>query len=161
MCPAKQPVARGDRLSAGAGVSDSGIEIVLAFLAIWVVTIVGISWLSGWKSLARVYPENALPAGGETFRFQTCRMRYGARYGSCVTFGADTRGLHLSVLFLFRFGHPPLFIPWSEVSASGGPGPGVTLKFLRVPDVPLTVGRQLAEDIAAASGGNFRPSHRA
>ena len=35
---------------------------------------------------------------------------------NCFTIGADTAGLYIVPWFLLRSGHPPLFIPWSEIS---------------------------------------------
>lgn len=32
--------------------------------------------------------------------------------------GANRDGLYLAVFSLFRLGHPPLFIPWSEITLS-------------------------------------------
>ena len=46
-------------------------------------------------------------------------MRWGANYNNCLTIGVDTAGLYLSPLFFFRIGHPPLFIPWTEISLRG------------------------------------------
>jgi len=43
-------------------------------------------------------------------------MRYWMGYNNCITVGAHHEGLYLAVLFLFRPGHPPLFIPWRDVS---------------------------------------------
>ena len=36
-------------------------------------------------------------------------------YAGCITFTPDGKGLGLSVLILFRVGHPPLFIPWNAI----------------------------------------------
>jgi hypothetical protein len=36
-------------------------------------------------------------------------------YSNCVNFGADETGLYMAVFRPFRFGHAPLFIPWSEI----------------------------------------------
>jgi hypothetical protein len=33
-------------------------------------------------------------------------------YGSCLIVGVDPTGIRLSILFPFRIGHPPLFLPW-------------------------------------------------
>ncbi len=32
-----------------------------------------------------------------------------------LTLGANQEGLYLASMFLFRFIHPPLLIPWSEI----------------------------------------------
>lgn len=43
-------------------------------------------------------------------------MRWNTNFGNCLTIGANRDGLYLAVLFLFRVGMPPLFIPWSEIT---------------------------------------------
>lgn len=42
-------------------------------------------------------------------------MRWSAHYGNCLRLGANGDGLYLAVLFLFRFMHPPLLVPWREI----------------------------------------------
>jgi len=45
-------------------------------------------------------------------------MRWIAGYGRCLTVGANETGLYLATFPFFMPGHPPLLIPWSEVSYS-------------------------------------------
>jgi hypothetical protein len=42
-------------------------------------------------------------------------MRWIAGYGNCLTVGASPDGFYLAISPLFRFRHPPLLIPWTEV----------------------------------------------
>ena len=42
-------------------------------------------------------------------------MRWLANYNRVLTLGASQEGLYLACMFLFRFMHPPLLIPWSEI----------------------------------------------
>ena len=57
-----------------------------------------------------------------------------------LTIGASRKGLYIAMLLPFRFRHPPLFIPWSDIAVTQkrmlfmtgtqfpmGPSPGVTL----------------------------------
>jgi hypothetical protein len=39
-----------------------------------------------------------------------------ANYNSVLHVGVQPEGLHLSVMALFRVGHPPLLIPWDEIT---------------------------------------------
>jgi hypothetical protein len=39
----------------------------------------------------------------------------GANYNRVLTLGASQEGLYLASMFLFRFMHPPLLVPWSEI----------------------------------------------
>jgi hypothetical protein len=36
-------------------------------------------------------------------------------YHSMLSFRVSDSGLKVSILFLFRLGHPPLFIPWDQM----------------------------------------------
>lgn len=92
---------------------------VLAFFAAWMAVIcLLISILTGWHTLAKRFRAQAEPYG-ETRTvgplFCTVYMRYWGHYSSCVRLTAAEDALYLSVLFLFRIGHPPLRIPWNEI----------------------------------------------
>jgi hypothetical protein len=64
----------------------------------------------------------------------------------------------MSIFFLFRAGHPALFIPWADIS-------GVTkrvwkvrvviLRFERCPKIPFWISKRLADNISQASGVQF------
>ena len=45
-------------------------------------------------------------------------MRGLAHYRNCLVIGANPAGLYLAVFLPFRVAHPPLFIPWNEVTQS-------------------------------------------
>jgi hypothetical protein len=47
-------------------------------------------------------------------------MRGLAHYRNCLVIGASPTGLYLAVFLPFRLAHPPLFIPWNEVTLSRG-----------------------------------------
>jgi hypothetical protein len=49
---------------------------------------------------------------------QSGQMRWLTNYNNCLTLGSNDAGLYLSILLLFRFRHPPLLIPWNEISVS-------------------------------------------
>ena len=82
-------------------------------------------------------------------------MRWLTGYGNCLTVGANSYGLYLRILFLFRFMHPPLFIPWSEVSIKTRRnlilGEQVTLTLGHERAIPLTI-RRLISKLKAAVG---------
>jgi len=134
--------------------TSSAIEFFIAFPVIWVVVVFAIGKFGGWTRLAGQYPSKP-QVGGRCFRFQSGRMRFRTGYGSCLAVGSDPFGLHLSILFLFRPGHPPLFLPWSEITIHQGSRRGVALRFSRVPDVPIILSKRLAVQLAEASSGIF------
>jgi hypothetical protein len=123
----------------------------LYFVALWTVICYGISWMSGWRALARRY-RCEQEFEGERWRFQSGRMRWNTRYGSILTVGANREGLYLAVLFLFRLGQPPLFLPWSEITASERRRwfmPGTQFVLGRDTQIPLWVFSRLGAKILA------------
>ena len=113
-----------------------------------------VPFLTGWHELAGEYPLSGTFLG-RRWRFRSANMRWGTRYGNCLTFGADQKGLFVSVLFPFRCGHPPLSIPWSEISVRQMRyffTERAEFRFRRAPSIPLYVSPALAEDLRAAAG---------
>jgi hypothetical protein len=87
---------------------------------------------SGWCRMhARCGgPPGPVPPGRS---FQAGRIGE-AKYNGVLRIAHDPFGLYLSVMFLFRVGHPPLFIPWSAF------GPVTVTKELWTERVRFTVG---------------------
>lgn len=83
------------------------------FISLWCFICKLLSFIGGWHRLTVMYP-----AGHEKPLIEH-RMQAGkvglARYKGCLNVGLLPEGLHLSVMWLFRLGHPPLLIPWSEL----------------------------------------------
>ncbi len=81
-------------------------------------------------------------------------MRWGANYNNCLIIGADPTGLYLSTLFFRRIGHPPLFIPWPEISLRG------RRKILFVEFVEFRLGREerIPFSIRAGLADKIRPA---
>jgi len=46
---------------------------------------------------------------------QSGQMRGLANYNNALTLGLSPEGLYLASMFLLRFMHPPLLVPWSEI----------------------------------------------
>jgi hypothetical protein len=92
---------------------------LVAFPLMWIGISFLISRIGGWSSLAKHYRDDQvrdlthLAEEVTWYRMRSVSMGI-SNYSSCVTLGASKTGLRLSVMFLFRVGHPPLFIPWSE-----------------------------------------------
>ncbi len=68
---------------------------------------------------------------------QSGQMRWWMYYNNVLTIGVNREGLYLAAMFLFRFMHPPLLIPWSEIKARKSKG-----WFFEY--VTFTMGRELA-----------------
>jgi hypothetical protein len=82
------------------------------FVGFWLFVVALISILGGWYQLGKKYaaPDSFL---GDCKGWQSGRIGLSS-YNSCLWIGTDLKGLYLKTgpLLLFRFLHPPLFIPW-------------------------------------------------
>ena len=123
-----------------------------------IVFLIGLFFLvgriSGWATLATLYRLSG-EFIGECWRFQSAEMRWKIGYNNCLTIGANASGLYLSVFFLFRFGHPNLFIPWPDISVSLKKSlftPCMEFRFRQAPTIPFRVNEKLGQRIAQASG---------
>ena len=83
-------------------------------LCLWFLVAAIISFVGGWFSLAKVYRTRA-PFNGTKWKMQSGQMRWLANYNNVLTLGASPEGLYLASMFLLRFMHPPLLVPWSEI----------------------------------------------
>ena len=108
------------------------------FIAMWCFVSLLISILSGWYVLSRRFRKQSEPYR-ETRNagpfFYAVYTRCWSHYSSVIRVTAAEDALYLSVLFLFRVGHPPLCIPWTEIEISR------TRRFWR-DSVVLTLGEQ-------------------
>ena len=125
------------------------IHIFISFLSLWMVISFLISILGGWWSLSQYYlskPHNLK----KKWNFQSAVMRFMTGYGNCLNISVTDRGLLLSVLFLFRVGHPPLLIPLDDIIIEKYRSwfmKGVKLNFRKAPNIPLHIGEKLAREI--------------
>ena len=131
-----------------------GNYVLPALVLFWAAVSFLISRISGWSLLARHYRmEDSFD--GQRWRFQSCRMRWMTSYNNALTIGADRRGLYLSLVFLFRPGHPPLFIPWKDVVFAVKPGPAANMmefRFRGEPAAVLHVNEKLGTAVLKARG---------
>ena len=122
----------------------------LGFAVWWAVVLCIIGWLSGWQALASRYPGSS-PFEGVRRRFQRIHLGW-AGYNNCVTIGTNADGLHLSLFWLFRPGHPPIFVPWSEITARMTRkwwSTVLELRFAAAPSIAVRLSEQLGRQIAA------------
>jgi hypothetical protein len=126
------------------------------FAAFWTAICLGIA-RAGWSSLAASYRSREA-FDGETRHFRSAQIGSSA-YRSCLTMGARPWGLYLSVLFPFRPGHPPLLIPWQDISATEtkrGFGSGYEMRFRRVPGVAMQVSKDLGDALQTEAGSMWK-----
>jgi hypothetical protein len=84
------------------------------FITMWCGISVVIARTGGWADLAVRYRLEG-PFRGRKWHFRSAGFGQWTSYGGVLTVGANSRGLYLAVMPLFRVGHPPLFIPWEDV----------------------------------------------
>jgi hypothetical protein len=124
---------------------------------VWILVCWIISRISGWALLEKAYPaQDAASLDGETWRFQSIQMRWATNYGNCVTVKTNSLGLGLSVLWLLRLGHPPLLIPWADITIhrvrrSRFFPALVEFSFRLEPSVPVRVSNKLFMKILGSS----------
>lgn len=94
------------------------IVLILFVIAVtWVTSAFALWWIaqtSGWKQLAREYPEKGErpPLG----KLGSCVFRRWLGYNNGIIVGTDTAGLHLwTIPVLMSWCHDPIEIPWSEI----------------------------------------------
>jgi len=94
------------------------VGMVLGFAAFfageWCLLVWLFSRIGGWSRLAQRYAATQQPSG-TIYSRQTAELGL-MRYRSCLTVGMSPEGLYLKVWPMFRLGHPPLLIPWADVS---------------------------------------------
>ncbi len=90
------------------------VPVALAgFALFWIAIAMLLGHVSGWKALHARYGS---PLGPLVPRSSLVSGRVGlVNYNNVLRVGCDPAGMYLSVLALFRAGHPAVFIPWNEV----------------------------------------------
>lgn len=136
--------------------------IPLFAISFWWIVLWAIARISGWSILAEHYEaldsyEGPKKLGQSALLERVKGMP--ARYNGLLVFGADGRGLRLSVLIFFRPFHPALVIPWSDISTASRKafvGGRVDISASRAPHVKIGVAPSLADWLTQTSGGLFR-----
>jgi hypothetical protein len=124
----------------------------LLFIPLWCAVSVFLAFMGGWRKLAMTYRASN-PFFGKKFYFQSASMQRMTNYNNVLIVGGNREGLFLSVLFIFRLGHPPLFFPWAEISFKEKEGKfydRLELRFTRCSDIPVTISKRLMEKIAGS-----------
>lgn len=129
----------------------------VVFAVFWSAVCIVLAAWGGWRSLARYYAGEVRMAKAG-WRFQSATMRRMTNYNFILTVTVGEDGLGLSVLGLFRPGHPPIKVPWNDIEAQADRHlllPAVKLVFRRTPGVFLRISPTLADRIGAARGADL------
>jgi hypothetical protein len=137
---------------------------LVAFVGLWIGISFIVSRIGGWATLATFYRLSG-SLNGECWQFQSGGLRWKMGYKNCLTVGVNPARLYLSVFFLFRFGHPNLFIPWAEISATLSKRDFLSIytefKFRQAPMIPFRVNERLAQRIIESAGSSWPGKDRA
>ncbi len=94
--------------------------IPFLFIPMWFLALYLTALVFGWMALAEKYarPGDKHSTGRtKLLSFLGVGM---AHYNTCVMISTDSEGLYLSLFFIFRPFHKPLFIPWKNITAEMG-----------------------------------------
>lgn len=109
------------QLNTPLGITIFSVMFVVFSAAVWCLTCVVISMLGGWFALTRRFTKQSEPLGEARKAgpwFYTVRLRSLGNYNSVIRLTAAEDALFPSVFLFFRPGHPPLRIPWNEITVS-------------------------------------------
>jgi hypothetical protein len=123
---------------------------IAVFMVVWLTIPLVIS-LFGWRELAGAYRARQ-PFTGPKWRWRTGYLGP-VRYKLALTIGADSSGLHVAMAAPLRIGHPPLSIPWTDVTivrVRGAFGSLLEFRFSRCA-VRLQVSGSMQGRLAAAA----------
>lgn len=125
------------------------------FVVFWILIVWLISAVGGWRALAARYRTD-LPFTGRMWRFRSGMMGGMARYNGLLTVGVNPAGLYLAVTPLFRPSHPPLFIPWPEVTVGSERRflqSFIVFRFSGVPNVSLWLYDRFGREVLECARG--------
>lgn len=127
-------------------------------VVLWLLVGATLSFVGGWFSLSRLY-RTQVRFDGAKWGGQSGRMRWLTSYNHVLTLGANREGLYLACMFLFRFMHPPLLIPWREIKVGRSKDwffEYVTFTMGHEVAIPLKIRAKVAERLKHEAG-NYWP----
>lgn len=151
----------------------AGMELwqVLGLFGLGVVAMLFFgSFASGWHRLAQHYPREYRFSGEwilmpdfDGNEDAGLVLDFNGQENENIDLGVDGRGLHLSMQLPFRLFHPPIFVPWSEVSSIAWAGipwsdnkTEVRFSFARCADISVTVGIEVARKMEIRAAGAWK-----
>jgi hypothetical protein len=134
------------------------LAALAGFTAFFSLILFVLATVGGWGRLAQRYRTDRL-FQGTIWKYQFGFMG-GVRYNGALTVGSGMEGFYLAVLPLLRPFHPPLLIPWSDVSV-GQRKQALWMQLVELrlgagPLASLWVSAALAQQIASAPGAYLR-----
>ncbi len=92
------------------------VLVIISFIGVWKFVCFLLSRASGWSRLAIHYRARSTFSGTQ-WASQSGRVGW-VSYKSILILGANADGLYMAVSSIFRTGHRPLLIPWSDITTT-------------------------------------------
>ena len=87
------------------------IPLVIVALGLYSIS----AFVSGWRELQRLYPDQE-SVNSQRVPWYSVNLGRSAYYSGVLHLDLSHRGFRLSITSLLRHYHPPIFIPWNEVT---------------------------------------------
>lgn len=91
----------------------AGMAFVGVFILIWCSVSLLSAKFGRWNQLASKYAATGIPTG-KMYRFQSAKLG-NVKYKNALNLHVSSRGLYMVPMVLFRFGHPPVLVPWRNI----------------------------------------------
>lgn len=129
----------------------TGVGSVLFSIVVWCIVLWVIARTFGWRRLAQRYEDTSFFATSsrDIVRFASAQIGLASYSGVLILDATDT-GVSIVPIRIFRPFHPPLTIPWSEMTIQvrgGKRWKAVQLKFPDIPRVTVTLYGRAAERV--------------
>ncbi|MBL8018674.1 MAG: hypothetical protein JNM27_03335 [Leptospirales bacterium] len=139
--------------------NDFVLPFPLIFVAMWFGVSFALAAFSGWQWLSENYPLKGKFPGNNSgwISGNMC----GVTFRSCLVVAGDDAGFYMRMTLLFRLGHPPLFIPWSDIVAAPRRilwWDSTVLEFRKSPGVLLSLSPEDFAPFLSRIKGNHDPS---
>jgi len=89
--------------------------ILPAMVVFWLGIVALVSVAGGWRRLAREFPAFHRPEGLD-LRGRSLHINPLTNYNGCMRVTLSSAGIYLEPVWLFRFCHPPVLIPWEKAA---------------------------------------------
>ena len=87
----------------------------LYFVLLWCAANWLVGRLTGWASVAKIYPYHGLLPSSK--RWNNCSIP-NLTMRNCVNVALDEKGIYFQLFILFRLGNPSIFVPWSDIGVA-------------------------------------------
>jgi hypothetical protein len=131
------------------------LYFIPGFIGLWVFISLFLSFLGGWQVLGQACRAQD-KIEGHRWRGQSGSTRFGVSYNRCLNITANSIGIGISISLLFRIGHPPLFIPWTDITLREEKflffWKNLRFNFTKAPNIPFRISMKLGKKIQAVAG---------